>query len=351
MNKTGILVVDDQESTRRALVDILSISPFIEIRGTARNGNDAIRKVMELSPDVITLDLEMPEMDGFTFLRWLMKNQPHPVLIISSRESNRTVFKAMELGAVDFIVKPSQSDKIHDHSFRKHLISSIKKIAQLSTETLVHRVNLFSETFSSISPTTQFSDTIKMILIGASTGGPPAIHHIIGSLPDDFDKTILIVQHMPKGFTKHFAERLGRATALKVREGQNGEEYGPGEVIVAPGGYHLIPRKTGMSTHLVLEPKIPHDTYIPSIDRSMIAAAEIYGPAVMGVLLTGMGNDGVKGMTAIKERGGVTIAESDKTAVVFGMPREAIRKKVIDHVLPLEDIPNHLVALCSINLP
>lgn len=345
MKVTTVLVVDDLELTRRKIVKILSISPFIQVIGTAVNGNDAIRKVMALKPDVVTLDLEMPGMDGFTFLRWLMKNSPRPVLVISSNDSNRVVFKALELGAVDFLVKPATTESDQTHFFRKLLLSRIKKIARLSSDTIVSRVNLFSEASQLKSFISHKKGRIELIVIGASTGGPPAIHHIIASLPADFDKNIVIIQHMPKGFTKPFADRLARSTQNQVREAENGSEFDTGVIYVAPGGFHLIPKSSGTSIYMTLEPKKNTDKYVPSIDKFMIPAANIFGPRILGILMTGMGNDGIRGFRAIKNMGGVTMAESEKTALVYGMPKEAIKNSLVDHIVDLQDIPNRLLEL------
>jgi len=346
MKTTSVLVIDDLEVTRRALVKILSVSPFIEVVGTAVNGNDAIRKVMALTPDVVTLDLEMPDMDGFTFLRWLMKHSPRPVLVISSNDTNRVVFKALELGAVDFLVKPAPSETDQLHFFRKLLISRIKKVARLSSDTIVSRVNLFSETSSPSAFISDKKGKIELLVIGASTGGPPAIHHIIASLPSGFDKCIVVIQHMPKGFTRPFAERLARVSKLEVSEAEDGTELRPGEIIVAPGGYHLIPQRSGTATFCTLEAKDSNDKYVPSIDRFLISASRLYKSRLLGILLTGMGNDGLQGFEAIKKNGGTTIAESEKSALVYGMPREVIRNNLADHIIPLTDIPDKLLECC-----
>lgn len=342
---TSVLVVDDQQINRQYLVKVLSLSPFIQVIGTAVNGNDAIRKVMALSPDVVTLDLEMPEMDGFTFLRWLMKYQPTPVLVISSNDSSRTVFKSMELGAVDFLVKPIDPGNQHAVLFRKHLISRIRGIAELSREKLASRVNLFSEALGTFDPVKDRTSKTDLVIIGASTGGPPAIQRIVASLPAAISASVVVLQHMPKGFTGHFAERLARTSNVIVREAKEGDELYPGQVLIGPGGYHLIPRSLGSSIILSLEPRRPEDRYVPSIDRFMLAAASLFGSRVLGVLLTGMGNDGVAGFEEIKRQGGITIAESEETAVVFGMPGEAIRRNVVDHVLSLSDIPHRIFDL------
>ncbi|MBN2381580.1 chemotaxis-specific protein-glutamate methyltransferase CheB [bacterium] len=346
MKQTSVLVVDDLELTRRNLVKILSVSPFIEVVGTAVNGNDAIRKVMALSPDVITLDLEMPVMDGFTFLRWLMKNNPRPVLIISSNDSNQIVFKALDLGAVDFLVKPVPTDQDQVHVFRKLLISRIKKIARLSSDTIASRVNFFHETTNLKAHIVEKKGRIDCIVIGASTGGPPAIHYIIASLPSTFATSIVIVQHMPKGFTRPFAERLARMTKIPVQEAEHGSEIHESGITIAPGGYHLIPQQSGTATFCSIEPKHDQDRYVPSIDRFMVAAAEIYKSRIMGVLLTGMGNDGSLGFEAIKKAGGITIAESETSALVYGMPKAVIRNNLADYIVPLTEIPEKILALC-----
>lgn len=347
MKNISVLVVDDLEVTRRNLVKILSVSPFIDVVGTAINGKDAIRKTTILTPDIITLDLEMPEMDGLTFLRWLMKNRPTPVLIISSNKSNRVVFKALEFGAVDFVVKPTSVKAQQSLPFRKHLLSQIKRVAELSGEKISKRVNLFSDIKSAVITKKYHDRDIDIIVIGASTGGPPAIHHIISSLPRDLKQTFIIVQHMPKGFTKPFSERLSRVTEMKVTEAFEGCELKKGEIYVAPGGYHILPTKVNNKVHITLERKRIDDKFSPSINLFMTEIADIYGSRVMGVLLTGMGDDGAKGLSRVKKEGGITIVESEKTAVVFGMPKEAIRRNAAEYIEPLENITKRMLEFIS----
>jgi two-component system chemotaxis response regulator CheB len=352
MKRIKALVVDDSAYNRTIITRMLESDEGIEVIGSATDGVDAIAKTLRLQPDVITLDLEMPNMDGFTFLRWLMRERPTPVLVLSSRSDSRSVFRAMELGAVDFLAKPETRISKSIESIRDELVSKVHAVLNLEMGKVQSTIELISS--EGVAPSARKEDDkpvekspIEIVAIASSTGGPPAIQAILTALPPDFGAAIVISQHMPPGFTKSFAERLNKLTPLMVSEAAAGERIGPGMVLIAPGGYHLIVRKdrTGLSTELVT--RSPGDKYVPSADRMMVSVANACGPATLGVVLTGMGKDGVEGVTAIKGKKGQCLAESEESAVIFGMPQEAIRTGTVDKVLPLSKIAEEIVLRCS----
>lgn len=348
MNRIKVLIVDDSAFYRQTLLGILKASPRLEVLGTVPNGSEAIRFVSRTKPDVITLDLEMPTMDGFTFLRWLMTNMPLPVVVISSRSESNNVFKALEWGAVDFIAKPTQRASMEFMNLREELISKVEGAATVSSDKirLTHKKASTKTPGPAIATGGRDTGKVQVVAIGASTGGPPAIQAIISKLPKDFPASVIVAQHMPPGFTLYFAERLGKFAQLPVKEAANSDRLEPGRVYISPGGYHMLLHSTPNGGQISLKPRNQADTYAPSVDRMMIAAAEIYGDKVLGILLTGMGSDGKLGMKTIKEKGGWTIAESEETCVVFGMPKEAISLGAVDKVLPIEQIPIEVVRQC-----
>ena len=351
MDKIKALVVDDSAYNRTVITRMLTSDEEIEVIGSATDGVDAIAKTLRLQPDVITLDLEMPNMDGFTFLRWLMKECPTPVLVLSSRSDSRSVFRAMELGAVDFLAKPEARMSKSIESIRDELVSKVHAVLNLEMDKVKSTIALNSRervTFPARKEDDERVERspIEMVAIASSTGGPPAIQAILTSLPPDFGAAIVISQHMPPGFTKSFAERLNKLTSLMVSEASAGDRIGPGTVLIAPGGHHLIVKKdrTGFIAELVA--RGPEDKYVPSADRMMVSIAEACGPAALGVVLTGMGRDGVEGVNAIKRKRGQCLAESEESAVIFGMPREAIRTGAVDKVLPLSKMAEEIIERC-----
>jgi len=348
MNRIKVLIVDDSAFYRQTLMGILKSSPHLDVIGAVPNGSEAIRFVSRSKPDVITLDLEMPTMDGFTFLRWLMTNMPLPVVVISSRSENNNVFKALEWGAVDFIAKPTQRASMEIMTLRTELVSKVEAAATVSIEKirLKHKTASTGAAVPAIPSGGRNTGRVQVVAIGASTGGPPAIQSIITKLPKDFPAAVIVAQHMPPGFTLYFAERLGKFAQLPVKEAADSEKLELGKVYISPGGYHMELHPARNGVQIALKPRSDSDKYAPSVDRMMITAAETYGDKVLGILLTGMGSDGKLGMKTIKENGGMTIAEAEETCVVFGMPKEAIGIGVIDKILPLEQIPLETVRRC-----
>jgi two-component system chemotaxis response regulator CheB len=331
-----VLVIDDSAFSRRMIARMLKTSPLVEVVDVARDGEDALRKAVELRPDLITLDLAMPRMDGFTFLRILMKRCPTPVIVISGRSGDEEVFQALELGAVDFIAKKTARAAPDLASIERELIRKVHASREL-------RIDRVRRRLSALPPVVDRSpgpgdSAPRVVAIGASTGGPAALMQIFAAFPDPPGCAFLVAQHMPEGFTRGFADRLDRFTSLRAAEARGGEALAPGTVWVAPGGRHLeLENRAGRVVTRVV-PTLPRDRYAPSVDRLFESAAKHLGADVLAVVLTGMGDDGRAGVGAVKAAGGRAIAESEETAVVFGMPKRAIRTGAVDRVLPLGEI-------------
>ncbi len=346
------LVVDDSAYNRTVITRMLESDAGILVVGSATDGVDAVAKTLRLQPDVITLDLEMPNMDGFTFLRWLMKERPTPVLVLSSRADSRSVFRALELGAVDFLAKPESAVSLSIENIRSELLAKIHSVLNLEMTKVKYTVELLSR--KQPLPAARKEDEarrehgpVEVVAIASSTGGPPAIQAILAALPSDLRAGIVIAQHMPAGFTRSFAERLNKLSPLVVSEAADGDPVEPGSALIAPGGYHLLVKKIRGRLTAQLVPRGPEDKYVPSADRMMVSVAEACGPAALGVVLTGMGRDGAEGVIAIKNKRGRCLAESEESAVIFGMPQEAIRTGAVDKVLPLGKMAVEILARCS----
>lgn len=350
MKKIKTLVVDDSAYNRMVITKMLESDEMITVVGAASDGVDAVTKTLRLKPDVITLDLEMPNMDGFTFLRWLMKEQPTPVLVLSGRSDSRSVFRAMELGAVDFLAKPEARISRSLEGIQPELIAKVHAVLNLEMEKVKSTVALLTE---QPLPQPRREDEIildqspiEVVAIAASTGGPPAIQAILTSLPADFGSGIVIAQHMPSGFTRSFAERLNKLTPLMVSEAAAGDRVEPGRVLIAPGGCHLVVKRDRQGLAAEIITRSPSDKYIPSADMLLGSVAEACGGASLAVVLTGMGKDGVEGALAIKRKRGQCLAESEESAVIFGMPQEAIRAGAVDKVLPLARMAAEIIEIC-----
>ncbi len=335
-----VLVIDDSAFSRRGITRMLETSPLVKVVGAARDGEEALRKSLELEPDLITLDLEMPRMDGFTFLRLLMAKNPIPVMVISGCSGEGDVFKALDLGAVDFIAKPTQKAAPELQSIQAELIRKVHTVRELRIEKVKERLAMLPPLVSeSVQGTSCAKEASCAVVIGASTGGPTAVMQTLAAFSEPLPSPILIAQHMPAGFTSGFAERLDRLTPFSVREAQGGEVPLPGTVLLAPGGGNLELEKIGGQIQTRIVSDCGRGKYVPSVDRLFETAAAHYGPSLLGVVLTGMGDDGRNGALAIKQGGGRVIAESEETAVIFGMPKQAIRAGAADDVVPLHAVP------------
>jgi two-component system, chemotaxis family, protein-glutamate methylesterase/glutaminase len=339
------LVVDDSAYNRVTISRMLASDARIEVVGTANNGEDAIKQVMRHAPDVITLDLEMPVMDGFSFLRWLMQSKPTAVIAVSSRTSDRSVFKALDLGAIDFIAKPGGNVSPRLEEIQKDLVSKVLQIGELRLENVAKvsggQAILPVRTDKIVCPPLD----VDLIAIGCSTGGPPALQHLFQSL-QLLPIPIVVAQHMPPHFTRLFAERVDRLTAYSVKEATDGERLAPGVVYVAPGGMQMEVHRheDGLQARVFA----PHgdDLYAPSVDRLFASASESCGGRMVAVIMTGMGDDGSNAIRRVRQRGGKTIAESPDTAIIFGMPSQAIKTGAVDQVLPLNEIAGAIERLC-----
>ncbi len=342
------LVVDDSAYLRRLISDTLSAIPGVHVVGTAFNGQDAIPMTLRLKPDLITLDLEMPQMNGYTFLRWLMQEQPTSTIIVSSEGSEENVLKGLELGAVDFIVKPTRRITPELNVIREALLEKVQTLRNLRIDNVKRRLTWRpSEVPAPACPVSPArKGPIDLVAIGASTGGPPALQTILSQLPEDFPAAVTVVQHMPPKFTRYFAQRLNDSCRLAVKEAEDGDPLQTGGILVAPGDANMILRRTPAGIVVALAPASPQDRFTPSVNAMMQSAAELFGQRVLGVLLTGMGDDGRIGMGAIKAAHGTTIAESEETAIVFGMPGEAVKAGAVDHVYPLNQIARRIWSLC-----
>jgi two-component system chemotaxis response regulator CheB len=337
MGRIKLLIVDDSLLMQRVLSDILASDEEISVIGTARNGEEALEKVANLKPDVVTMDIEMPKMNGLTAVHRIMQTQPTPVVMISAltqREAQLTL-KALELGAVDYVPKPSGQDWLEMGSIQDELLSKVKTAAKANLSYAKPSVQ------TDYGVATERSE--KIISIAASTGGPPAVTKILTALPAQ-SPPILIVQHMPKGITKLFAEGLNLRCKFPVKEAQEGDRVAEGLALVAPGGFHMTVTKDSR-VHLNVD--APVNYVRPAADVLMQSMATVYGAKNVGVILTGMGSDGAMGIKAIKEQGGVTIAQDEKTSVVYGMPLVAVKTGCVDVVASLEDIPKEIVKACN----
>jgi two-component system chemotaxis response regulator CheB len=328
-----VMVVDDSSLVRKVLTELINQAPDMEVVGTAPDPYVAREKIKELNPDVLSLDVEMPRMDGIDFLEKIMRLRPMPVVMVSSltEEGNETTLKALELGAVDFITKPQvdiaeglaeYADELHDKLRAANASRVSRRSRKTSTEPrpkVVSGGRISSE---------------KVVVIGASTGGTEAIRTLLHQLPKQVPG-ILITQHMPGGFTRSFAERLNRELDLSVSEGRDGERVRPGHVYIAPGNYHMVLKRSGADYVIGIEDTPPVNRHRPSVDVLFRSAASAAGKNAIGVILTGMGRDGAEGMLELSQSGAFTLAQDEKSCVVFGMPKEAIAEGGVDGTTPL----------------
>lgn len=346
MNKIRVVVVDDSAFSRRTITKMLEGIKGIEVVGFATNGEEGIQKVIALKPDLITLDLEMPKMDGFTLLRILTTRFSVPVIVISALSGADKVFKALELGALDFVAKPSSSASTDLLLIRDDLQQKVLQIVNHKPKYILRSSSQSSEKSSIAAPfkIEEHSDTaIDIVAIGSSTGGPPALQNIFSSFEHRFPFAIVVSQHMPPGFTKAFSDRLNRTSPFDVKEAADGDVVSPGGILIAPGGMNMIFEVCGGQVKARIVPPTASDRYVPSVDVMLESCAGIYRKRMIAVILTGMGNDGSKGVHAVHEQGGYVIAESDETAVVYGMPREAVATGIVDRVVPLQRVSREIL--------
>jgi two-component system chemotaxis response regulator CheB len=355
-----LLVVDDSAYNRRNIAEVFATYSEVEVVGKAADGEEALRLASLLKPDVITLDLEMPRMDGFTFLRILMSRQPTPVIVVSSYSQKENVFKALELGALDFVAKPTAQISPDATDLREQILEKVLLVRQLRSNVTppppISRRQVSGNFGAEGRPV--FPDSTSMraasayiapkhvIAIASSTGGPSALLEIFSKVPLTSSAGIVVAQHMPDKFTRTFAERLDKRGAVRTSEAVDGDRLGKLTGFVCPGRQCMEVHQNGLELRIVVgAPKLPDDRYVPSADRLLKSVAAACGPRAVGVVLTGMGDDGVEGARAIRDAGGLVIAEAQETAVVYGMPGAAVRAGIPQKVLPLPQIAEFLATL------
>jgi two-component system, chemotaxis family, protein-glutamate methylesterase/glutaminase len=337
------LVIDDSAFNRVTISRMLESSGEITVAGTAVNGEEGIKQTLRLEPDLITLDLEMPVMDGFSFLRWLMANRPIPVIVVSSRANDRSVFKALELGAVDFIAKPGGAVSARLTEVQNDLVRKSLEVAGAALEKVRRRVE--SKPVPPVEKAIPGAVSVDLVVIGSSTGGPPALQQIFQTLPL-MEVPIVVAQHMPGTFTKLFAERLTRLSQYRVKEVQDGESLLPRVAYIAPGGHQTRVERDAKGLAARVSERRPSDLYAPSVNHLFESASRVCGSRLLAVVLTGMGDDGAEGLIRIRAGGGRTVAESESTAIVFGMPKAAIGAGAVERVRPLHEIAATIQELC-----
>jgi two-component system chemotaxis response regulator CheB len=332
-------VVDDSAFVRQALIRMLSGEPDIEVVGQAADGREAVDKARLLRPDVMTLDLQMPRMDGLQALDELMATDPLPVLLLSSqsREGADVTLRGLELGALDFVDKSRVQGNMNLLGLAEELKAKLRAIARVP----VPRRLAVEERRLPERPRQARAD---VVVLATSTGGPPALQAILPRMPRALPCAVLVVQHMPVGFTRSLAERLNARSELPVREAEDGDLVGPGLVLIAPAGRHLKLRRRGASVKAVLDDEPKAALHRPSADVLMASAARLYGSRCLGVVLTGMGNDGTEGLRAIRQAGGRTLAEAEETCVIYGMPKSAVEAGVVDQSVPLHAMAEAILA-------
>lgn len=348
MSKIRVLIVDDSALIRGVLTELLSQDPGIEVIGTAPDPYIARQKIKELNPDVLTLDVEMPKMDGLTFLEKLMAGHPMPVVMVSSltQEGCDTTLRALELGATDFATKPTLDIRQGMEDQGQEIIQKVKAAAQAVVRIRKQVHGHQGEVRKPVVHSAMLKTTDTIIAIGASTGGTEALRDILEVLPPN-TPPIIITQHMPERFTKHFADRLEQICQIHVKEAEEGDSVLPGQALIAPGGFHMELRRSGARYQVHINQDPPVNRHRPSVDVMFRSVAEIAGSNSLGVILTGMGNDGAAGMLAMKQAGAYTMAQDEDSCVVFGMPKEAIKAGGVDKILPLGEIPTAMLERVS----
>ena len=344
-----VLIVDDSAFMRKALTTLLADESGIEIVGTARDGEEALQKIRSLDPDVVTLDIEMPRLNGLATLQEIMKTMPRPVLMVSSltEEGAEATLKAMEYGALDFLPKSLSSQ--HDY-FADELVKKVKAIARKralmqlrfgrQNSTLARRA---SAPPAPSAPPMPCRGARDVVAIGVSTGGPPAVQKVLSSLPANFPACILIAQHMPAAFTGPFAKRLDNVCKIGVTEAQNGDKLKPGHAYVAPGGKHMQIQMRGPLPEISITTEPASALYKPSANVLIESVGKNLGRKSVGVILTGMGSDGMEGMKVLKERGGYIFAQNESSCVVYGMPKAVVDAGLADQVLDIDQLAEALI--------
>lgn len=346
-----VMVVDDSAFMRKIISDILSEDKDIEVLWTARNGQDALEKLAYANTDVITLDIQMPVMDGITTLEEIINKYNIPVIMLSSLtvEGAESTLKALEIGAVDFIAKPNNIISLNIREEKYKLIEKVKMASRVKKDSKCYIPILKTNTIKNIiSSKEDINQAGFIVAIGTSTGGPKALQSVISQIPANINGSILVVQHMPEGFTKSLAARLDSISNIKVKEAEDGEKLIKGYCYIAPGNYHLTVLEGKEEIILRLDRKATVSGHRPSVDVMMESVAAIKSLKKIAVIMTGMGSDGAKGMKKIFDTGGYTIAQDEDSSVVYGMPRAAINNGSVNKILPLNEISNELIDLLGV---
>lgn len=345
-----VLVVDDSPFMRRAISRMITSEPGLEIVGQATNGAEAIARIAELRPDVVTMDIEMPVMDGLTALKRIMAESPLPVIMISTltQAGSASTLQALEAGAFDFVPKPEAS-MLDVFALQHELTSKIKEASRPRRTGPLPPLPPPAPAPARLG-TLAVTQRIDVVAIGISTGGPPALQALLPQLPADFPVPVLVVQHMPPGFTRSLAERLDKLSGIRVKEAENGDRLEPATAYVAPAGWHLTVKTDSRGAYIQLIDSSDSRTWHkPSVDVMMASVAMAFGPRALGVIMTGMGSDGTAGAGAMKQKGASIWAQDEETCVVYGMPRAVFESGVVDKVLSLSRIAPELIRLFRSN--
>jgi len=344
-NKIRVLIVDDSALIRGVMTEILSEDPEIEVVGAAPDPYVARDKIKTLNPDVLTLDVEMPKMDGLTFLQKLMAARPMPVVMVSSltEKGAATTMQALESGAVDFVTKPTVDIQHGLEDLSRQITSKVKAAAQATVKKRTPPADCADRIKALAAQSAMIKTTDSIIAIGSSTGGTEALRELLEVLPPN-TPPILMTQHMPEHFTKTFADRLNELCPIHVKEAQEGDSVIPGQALLAPGNFHMELRRSGAKYYVTLNQEPPVNRHRPAVDPMFQSVAKYAGANSVGVILTGMGNDGAAGMLDMKKAGSFNLAQDEASCVVFGMPKEAIKAGGVDKILPLSNIPSAILA-------
>ena len=340
-----VLVVDDSALIRGVMTEILNEDPEIEVVGAAPDPYAARDKIKSLNPDVLTLDVEMPKMDGLTFLQKVMAARPMPVVMVSSltEQGAATTMQALESGAVDFVTKPTVDIQHGLEDLAQQIRGKVKIAAQAVVKKRTPPADCSERIKALAAQSAMIKTTDSIIAIGSSTGGTEALRELLEVLPPN-TPPILMTQHMPEHFTKTFANRLAELCQIHVKEAQEGDSVISGQALLAPGNYHMELRRSGAKYYVTLNQEPPVNRHRPAVDPMLQSVAKYAGANSVGVILTGMGNDGAAGMLEMKKAGAFNLAQDEKSCVVFGMPKEAIKAGGVDKILPLSEIPPAILA-------
>jgi len=359
MKKIRVLIVDDSAVVRQTLSAILTTDPMIEVMGVASDPFFAAKKIQNEVPDVITLDIEMPRMDGLTFLRKIMAQHPIPVVVISSLtiKGTETALRALEYGAVEIITKPQMNTKLFIEESKIRLCDAVKAAAQAHIHRRSHTSEMIVQpklSADAILPAANIPKNASMIktteivvAVGASTGGTDALLTFLKGLPPDCPG-VVIVQHMPEIFTRSFANRLNELCTISVKEAEDGDTVIRGRALIAPGNHHMLLKRSGAKYYVEIKDGPLVNRHRPSVDVLFRSTARYAGANAIGIIMTGMGDDGARGLLEMKEAGAKTIAQDKESCVVFGMPQEAIKLGAADHITPLDNIANQMLRISSL---